>query len=249
MDYTKTQTKIHKIILELFQKFHIQSFPLDCFQLIEDCGYRIITYQQMRRTNVQLYEYCQRLSDDAFHFKPKKLVAYNEDQSFYRIRFSLMHELGHIVLNHSGDHQKNEREANYFASHILAPRMAVYYAKPADSAELSHMFQISREAARIVLSDMQLWYQHTRYHMTQLDQQLYQHFYNENARGFVYHIAPCFYCLAPVYNHSFQSHSGAPLCLHCLHRQFRQTEEVLRKKERLDRSYRIIRQWEERESP
>lgn len=85
-------------------------FPLDCFQLIEDCGYRIMTYQQMKQTNIQLYEYCRLLSDDAFHFKPKKLVAYNEDQSFYRIRFSLMHELGHILLNHEGDRRENEQE-------------------------------------------------------------------------------------------------------------------------------------------
>lgn len=249
MNYTKSQENIQETIFQLFQQSHVQYFPLDCFQLIEDCGYRIMTYQQMKQTNIQLYEYCRLLSDDAFHFKPKKLVAYNEDQSFYRIRFSLMHELGHILLNHEGDRRENEQEANYFASHILAPRMAVHYANPKDARELSSIFQISHEAADIALCDSIEWYRDTKYHMSDLDWKMYRHFYNKTQKCFVYHRAPCFYCLKPAYNLSYKNYSKLPLCTSCLRRQFRQNRDIARKMEQRDPAFRAIRNWEDREVP
>lgn len=52
-----------------------------------------------------------------------KLVLYNPDYDVIcpqRLRFSLAHEIGHIFLNHDVDDSKNEEEANYFASQIVA---------------------------------------------------------------------------------------------------------------------------------
>ncbi len=52
-------------------------------------------------------------------------VAYRNNVSNYRRRFTLAHELGHIVLNHIGTLHADEIEADFFASCLLAPRVAM----------------------------------------------------------------------------------------------------------------------------
>lgn len=53
------------------------------------------------------------------------LVCYQADGNPARLRFSLAHELGHIVLSHCGTGEQEEREADFFAMHLLCPRPVV----------------------------------------------------------------------------------------------------------------------------
>ena len=52
------------------------------------------------------------------------IILYDREYEFecpQRLRFSLSHELGHILLEHCSDDAVAEEEANYFASQIVAP--------------------------------------------------------------------------------------------------------------------------------
>ena len=51
-----------------------------------------------------------------------RLVVYDGAAEPARLRFTLAHELGHIALRHTGGSEKEEREADLFASHLLIPR-------------------------------------------------------------------------------------------------------------------------------
>ena len=51
------------------------------------------------------------------------IVGYNAHKPLERMRFTLAHELGHIVCNHRvGQLWWEEEEANHFARHLLFPR-------------------------------------------------------------------------------------------------------------------------------
>lgn len=50
------------------------------------------------------------------------LVCYRADGNRARLRFTLAHELGHIVLHHRGASPGEETEADCFAAHLLCPR-------------------------------------------------------------------------------------------------------------------------------
>lgn len=52
----------------------------------------------------------------------RHVVCYQEDGNRARLNFTLAHELGHIVLNHSGESAAEEAEADCFASYLLCPR-------------------------------------------------------------------------------------------------------------------------------
>lgn len=94
------------------------------------------------------------------------LILYNERQSQKRIRFSIAHELGHIVLGHLDDERTEisggglddvayfamEGEANTFAGNFLAPPIlidaVVRRARRMDAALLADVFYLSRQAIR-----------------------------------------------------------------------------------------------------
>jgi len=52
-------------------------------------------------------------------------VAFRPDVSDYRLRFTLAHELGHIMMDHIGTLHADEIEADFFASCLLAPRVVM----------------------------------------------------------------------------------------------------------------------------
>lgn len=180
---------------------NIKSFPIDCFQIIQHYGYRIFTYSELHKRNKELYDMCISYSEDAFRIGSTKVVAYNDKKPQKRTRFSLMHELGHHILGHKSDSSQNEEEANYFASNILAPRIAMYYAKLKTVREVSELFDISSSAAYYAAQDFSEWANEVCITgMHNYDKDLYEQFYNQEYGGFVYSIKKCEFCGANVYN-------------------------------------------------
>lgn len=202
MDYNY----IKNITLEVFIECEIQSFPLSCFDILNQYNISFYSYSSLDN---DLREFCKKFSEDAYSYKNK--IFYNDNMPNGRIRFSLMHELGHILLNHGDEHSpKMEQEANYFSSHLLAPRMAIHYAECKNEADVSRLFQVTSEAALYALNDYKKWYKWTVYHkMNDFDKALYAHFYNEVQEKFIYRIKRCIYCESEIYN------SYDDICYHC----------------------------------
>jgi Zn-dependent peptidase ImmA (M78 family) len=76
------------------------------------------------------------------------LVVLNVEQSADRMRFTLAHELGHLVMHHDQPTQTMEQEANEFASALLMPTRDIrpYFARRIDLrllAELKPVWRVS----------------------------------------------------------------------------------------------------------
>lgn len=190
---------IKQMTLKVFSFCKIKSFPIDCFNIIKEYGLEARSYSSL---NGELKNYCLMYSDDAFKYK--NLIYYNDLKPFGRIRFSLMHELGHILLEHQGDQTPaQEQEANFFASNILAPRMAIHYARCKNRTDVAKIFNITNEAAQYAYEDYRRWYRWTVYHkMNSFDKAIYAHFYNNEQDKFIYNVKQCIYCGDEIYNSS-----------------------------------------------
>ena len=104
-------------------------------------------------------------------------------------------------MNHTGDSQQNETDANYFASNILAPRIAIHYSECKNANDVSHIFSMSYSAAEIAFDDYRRWRRYVAYHkMSVLDKAMYRHFFNSNANRFVWHLEQCWDCGREIYN-------------------------------------------------
>lgn len=189
-------SRIELATLEVFKHCNIQSFPIDCLKILEMYKYKTKPYSSQKPKKK---EKCLSYSDDAFIVK--NIVYYNDDKIVGRVRFSLAHEIGHIILKHQEPRTKlQEDEADLFASYLLAPRMALHYAKCKKLVDISELFNISHKAAQIVYEDYCKWYKwKAKYKMSVNDKKMYEHFYNDKYNGFVYSIDKC-RCGKEIYN-------------------------------------------------
>ena len=202
MDYNKIVTAT----IEVFRKCDVHSFPINCEDLLKHYGYRIFSYKELRDLNPELYNLSLGYSEDAFRAGASKIVAYNPDRPHGRIRFSLMHELGHHVLGHNESSDQNEKEANAFASHILAPRMAIHYSRCKNANDVARLFDMSFEAADNAFIDYRRWHRNVvMYKMSATDKAMYAHFYNKDQKCFVWSKQNCCFCGRVLYN-SMESH-------------------------------------------
>jgi Zn-dependent peptidase ImmA (M78 family) len=189
--------QIKLAVLKVIKKSNIKSFPIDCFKLLDENKFKYRTYSSQ---STKKREKCISYSKDAFTLKG--IVYYNDEMPLGRIRFSLMHELGHKVLHHTDEETpEQEKEADIFASNILAPRMAIHYSKCKNQNDVVKTFNVSQEAAQYAFADYRRWHRWTVYHkMNDFDKAMYSHFHNSDANCFVYNIKKCAYCDSPLYN-------------------------------------------------
>lgn len=192
-----THAEIEWKILEVFYRCNIKSFPINLFDLLAQYGYECIEYSEQPEKKQRA---CMTYSEDSFKLNDK--VYYNDTVSFCRRRFSLAHELGHIALGHAAPYtQKMEQEANYFASHILAPRMAIHYARCKNASDVAKIFKMTFKAAGYAFDDYRRWRRHVIYHkMSNLDKCMYAQFYNKQYDCFVWNISICKRCKSEFIN-------------------------------------------------
>lgn len=162
---------IERKILLVYKECKVNSFPLDCFMILKHYGFTIRTYEEAKLKDPELYEAIRSYSDDAMKFR--NYVYYNRWGNIGRIRFSLMHELGHHILGHKGESKQNEDEADYFASNILAPRSIMDNLKCHNAEDVHNVFEISYSAAN------RAWYDYRHGYRTSVDREIKNWFFPE----------------------------------------------------------------------
>lgn len=119
-----------------------------------------------------------------------KIVINEKIRSRGRIRWTLMHEIGHIVLNHLKDYNKAtitrglnadeydvlEKEAHYFAGQILAPPVILYKLNVHSVVKLKNICSLSDEAAAIRYSYLIDWINKGK--ILPIEQNIISQFYN-----------------------------------------------------------------------
>lgn len=144
----------HRIIektLEVYKKCDIKKFPIDCFKVIKGLGIPVYKYSELPESKVKK---CLLVSNDAFTLQG--IIFYNDTFPHKeRQRFTLMHEVAHIVLNHVGECVENEKEADFFSSNILAPRAIMQYLHCESVKDIYNTFNVSCMAANRIEKDYQ----------------------------------------------------------------------------------------------
>lgn len=136
-------------VMETFEYCGTKSFPVDCAQIIKAIGYTLRPYSEVAESPEQLIE-MRKISGDAYVVPSKNEIHYNDAvQNKRRIRFSLAHEVGHLVMLSS-----DEDIANDFASNLLCPRPIVYAHRFRTADQISQFFDISISAANVVVMNM-----------------------------------------------------------------------------------------------
>ena len=165
-DFDRAARMAYKTLLAL----HIESLPVDPLQILSFCkNARVRTYDELM-VRMGLYDYY----DFKHYFLEGKealtirkqmpngkycyeVFYYNHGNSLRR-RFTLGHELGHVILKHSMEEAHEEKEADYFASQLLMPHPVLLLCQDSgvsidDIPFVSKLFRVSKEAARVSASN------------------------------------------------------------------------------------------------
>lgn len=142
----------------------IKSLPVHPSQLIEQNGWIIYTYAQFAaRIKRTVSDVIARFSPEAFvfwsHRESNFIICYNESYPPAVVRWTLMHEIAHIVLGHisaqvpsltrvrSADRSVFEIEAQGFARRVLCPSIVLHDCYAVEPAAIMALCGISHEAA------------------------------------------------------------------------------------------------------
>ena len=140
--------RLYEIILTIYTDCKITEFPIDCFDVVRNFGYRIMKYSELTQKKKTA---CMRLSSDSCIVGD---TLYYQDHNLpERTRFSMMHELGHVFLGTA-----IEEAADTFSSHILAPRIIIHKSGCRTADQIHAAFGLSYTASNRALADYKTWF-------------------------------------------------------------------------------------------
>ena len=141
---------IKTIAEDLIEDLGIDSFPIDLFKLAELLKIPLIKYSEFPLKQRKMLK---KLSEDGFFLTMENgyVIYYNDKQPATRQRFTILHEIGHIQLEHHGDasksYEQKELEANHFASCLAAPLSIVISIGARSPQDIATKFKISWDCA------------------------------------------------------------------------------------------------------
>ncbi len=103
-----------------------------------------------------------KVSTDGYYIEDKHgkdLIYYNDDKGipYARTNMTILHEIGHCVLDHTGATAEEEAEVAFFAKYAAAPPPLVHRIKPKRPEEIAELFYLSHEASCIAMDYYRKW--------------------------------------------------------------------------------------------
>ena len=157
----------------MFVKYEVSCVPVNGFELATKMGIKVIPYSAISESKRWLLL---KKSQDGFSVEKnigEWYIYYNDKKDYGRINNTIMHEIGHIVLDHSEDSELAEKEVKFFAKYALVPPVLVHKLKLDNPMDIADTFGVSFEAACYAYSYYKKWLQYgsseyTRYELTLL---------------------------------------------------------------------------------
>lgn len=196
-DYQKARDATWKILIDL----QVCALPIQITEVCEKLNIYVQSYQKIRY-NLQalgLDELASRTDGFTLYVKGRPVIFYDDSKPKARCRFTVAHELGHIMLGHikpgmvttvnqepNKTDQPAEQAANVFAARLLAPACILWGLNIHAPDEIAQLAQISQQAATFRAERMDVLYRreqqflHERgyscFLLSHLERQVYQQF-------------------------------------------------------------------------
>lgn len=144
-------------VCHIFEKYKVKCIPVSGFEIATKMGITLIAYSGL--SNKKLKK-AMEVSEDGFFLEKNghEYIFYNDiGRSYERQNWTILHEIGHIVLDHTGYSEHEEDEANFFAKYAIAPPILVHKIGAKSAWYIYEAFDISFEAATYAYSYYLSW--------------------------------------------------------------------------------------------
>ena len=137
---------IKKDVATLYQKYNIKSLPINPFVLCEKMNIKLVKYSDL---TIEERNRLISLQPDGFKDEHENgtVIFYNDMQHPSKIKFTLLHEIGHIVRGHKEFSPLAESEAEWFAAYAIAPPPVVNLFEISDFTDIMEIFDTTFNCA------------------------------------------------------------------------------------------------------
>jgi Zn-dependent peptidase ImmA (M78 family) len=159
---------------------NVTKLPVDIFQIVRNNG--IIPLKNCLVNALRSGDSGMLVFDEGW------IIIYDETNSIERIRFTIAHEYGHIVLGHplvvfhsrgvNKQRPQKESDADIFASRFLAPACVLMGLGIRSAEDIAKVCKISLEAATIRAERMAELYKRDKWFTDPLEREVYEQFKN-----------------------------------------------------------------------
>lgn len=192
-DYQQARDAAWRILIDC----KVRELPVSLSAICKHLGMRVFSYADaaqmiQKRGLTQIVAQTDGLS---FYSKGTPIILFDQSLPLNRNRFTIGHELGHIVLGHVRPGQATiqnrepspgddpfETAANQFSVRLLAPACVLWGLGLHTPEEISEVCGISLASARFRAERMEVLYKRGKFLISPLERQLYEQF-----RDFIAH--------------------------------------------------------------
>lgn len=169
--------EIKNIVVNIFKKYDIHCVPISGFEIATKMKVKIRPYSAYSKEKRKIFL---KKSEDGFSVlkEDRWYIYYNDEKAYERINNTIMHEIGHIVLDHTEDSELAEKEVKFFAKYALCPPVLVHKLKLRTVDEIKSEFMISYQAASYALSYYKKWKKYGEKEYTNYELNMIELFFN-----------------------------------------------------------------------
>ena len=173
-DYQNTRDTVWRLLIDL----NVSELPINTVKVCAELGIKLHYYEPTDESDgMSCY------INDVPH------IFVCSSVSPERRRFTIAHEIGHIILGHVGKYELVNREpsstdnpieqaANVFASRLLAPACVLWGCNVQTAEQIQELCRISKTAAGFRMQRMDELYKRNKFLTSPIERELFSQFAN-----------------------------------------------------------------------
>lgn len=170
------------------------------YKVSRNLAWEVLLRERVRELPVRVSRICKGMGIRLGYYSPtdgndgksfvlegRPVILVSDRCSVERQRFTIAHELGHVLLGHVGKYELVNREpsgsdnpieqaANVFASRLLAPACVLWALNAGTAEEIASLCSISLQSAQFRAKRMELLYERGKFLSSPLEQKVYEQF-------------------------------------------------------------------------
>ena len=158
-------------------KNKVKELPLDLEEICKNNNYLLIPINEYKDHKFIKH----KIDEEAYTtiYNNTYIIFYKSD-NIDRCRFSICHEIGHIVLHHIDalNCKEYERQANMFASRILMPMCVLHELHITHSSEIEKLCKVSAQSAKYRFVRYQALKRRNKFYTSKLEKKVIKNFKN-----------------------------------------------------------------------
>lgn len=169
---------------------NVKELPVNLEHIAKHYNCLLAPYQNNMELFTALQDWDNLRTNEAFscNISNYNIIGYNNNYPTVRKRFSIAHELGHLILKHNAtnlDTDELETEAHAFATRILMPAGVLNALNVKSPAEISQLCNTSLQASTKRFERLEMLRERNKFYSSKLERQVLNNFkpYIEKNRG------------------------------------------------------------------